>query len=54
MKKYLLIKAAFVAALTVSAVSGAGAAGASTGTGAQLCAGTACVYQSAPGPGITA
>lgn len=39
MKKYLLIMAAFAAALTVSAISSAGAAGASTGTGAQLCAG---------------
>ena len=46
MKKFLLIRAAFVAALAVSAVSGAGAAGASTGTGAQLCAGQTCVYQS--------
>src|SRR5215469_10125809 len=46
MKKYLLIMPAFVAALAVSAISGAGAAGASTGTGAQLCAGQICVYQS--------
>jgi hypothetical protein len=46
MRKYLLITAAFVAALAVSAVSGAGPAGASTGTGTQLCAGQTCVYQS--------
>jgi len=46
MKTYLPIMAAFVAGLAVSAVSGAGAAGASTGTGAQLCAGHTCVYQS--------
>jgi hypothetical protein len=46
MRKCLLITAAFVAALAVSAVSGAGTASASTGTGAQLCTGTTCVYQS--------
>ena len=46
MQKYLLITAAFVAALAVSAVFGAGTAGASTGTGTQLCAGYTCVYQS--------
>jgi hypothetical protein len=43
--KSRLITAAFVAALAVSAVCGAGAAGASTGTGAQLCADQTCVYQ---------
>ena len=46
MRKNLLITAAFVAALAVSAVSGAGAAAASTGTGTQLCAGQTCEYQS--------
>jgi len=46
MRKYLLATAALVAALAVSAVSGAGTAGASTGTGTRLCAGTTCVYQS--------
>lgn len=46
MRKYLLITAAFVAALAASAVFGAGTAGASTGTGTQLCAGQTCVYQS--------
>lgn len=46
MKKYLLITAAFVATLAASTVFGAGAAGASTGTGAQFCAGPTCVYQS--------
>ena len=35
-----------MAALAVSVVSGAGAAGASAGTGAQLCADQTCVYQS--------
>jgi hypothetical protein len=44
MKKYLLITAAFVATLAASAVFGAGTAGASTGTGAQFCAGPTCVY----------
>jgi hypothetical protein len=46
MRKNLLITAAFVAALAVSAVSGADNASASTGTGTQLCAGKTCVYQS--------